>query len=184
MVQWAEAEGVSATARAFHTTRNTVRKWNPELAEGWLTRYKLHGTRGLKDLSRAPKRSPKKIPATLEGRILAIRRRLPTWGPRRLKMDFAIPCSPGAIYRVIKQNGFIRRPKRKYRRKKAVATIRKHLKAFGTVQVDVKELCDIPSLQEGLWLGKLPSYQYTARDTATGHARGGFFARIANPPLA
>lgn len=71
MVQTAHEKGFIATARLFGTTRNTVRKW--------LTRYRLHGTPALQDLSKAPRRRPKRIPEALEGKILDIRRRLPTW---------------------------------------------------------------------------------------------------------
>ena len=50
MVLSVERWGLKATARDFHTSRNTVRKWH--------RRWKQEGYRGLREISRCPHRSP------------------------------------------------------------------------------------------------------------------------------
>ena len=71
LVQYAHEHGVSAAARAFATTRKTVRKWR--------TRYQAHGTVGLRDQSKAPHVVPHKSAAAVEQQALALRALLPTW---------------------------------------------------------------------------------------------------------
>jgi transposase len=121
MVQYAFQFGISEAARAFGTTRDTVRKWK--------RLYEQHGTKGLTNKSRAPKRIPHKTPKTIETEILQHRDRLPSWGPIRLKEDFSLPVSTGAIYRILKQNGRIQKHKRKYVRKQDLRQIKMRLKS-------------------------------------------------------
>ena len=56
MVHAAHRHGITAAARTFATTRKTVRKW--------LTTYRVAGTGGLKDRSRAPGLSRRPWPFT------------------------------------------------------------------------------------------------------------------------
>ena len=53
MVRSAHEIGIKPTARLFNCTKNVVKKW--------CRRYALYGLQGLKDLSRCPKNSPKRI---------------------------------------------------------------------------------------------------------------------------
>ncbi|MBO8152688.1 MAG: hypothetical protein H0Z30_09385, partial [Candidatus Marinimicrobia bacterium] len=76
-------------------------------------------------------------------RILEIRRTHPYLGPYRIKEEFKIPCSTGAIYRVLKQNGLIRRRKKKYVVKRDLREVKKRLKLSELIQIDTKELKDI-----------------------------------------
>lgn len=62
MVQYAFQFGISEAARTFGTTRDTVRKWK--------RLYEQHGTKGLSNKSRAPKRIPHKTPKAIEELIL------------------------------------------------------------------------------------------------------------------
>src|SRR5215467_277352 len=50
----------------------------------WVKRYQQSGWEGLEDLSRAPQRHPNQTAAELEERIVALRRKHPRWGPRKL----------------------------------------------------------------------------------------------------
>jgi len=159
MIQVAEMQGVSAAARAFHTTRKTVYKW--------LNRYRVQGLDGLLEKSRAPKRHPHQIPEELEQCIIAIRLKHPYLGPYRLKHEYHIPCSEGAIYRVIKQAGLTRARKRKYKVKRDLRKLKASMKPLEKIQVDVKELCDIPRYYPYLLAG-YPGYEFTARDVRTG----------------
>ena len=53
MVRLAHEIGIKPTARLYKCSKNVVKKW--------CKRYALYGLRGLKDLSRRPKHSPKRI---------------------------------------------------------------------------------------------------------------------------
>jgi transposase len=168
MVQFAFQSGISEAARAFGTTRDTVRKWK--------RLYEQHGTAGLTNKSRAPKRIPHKTAKAIEETILQHRDRLPSWGPIRLKEDFNLPVSTGAIYRILKQNKRIKKHQRKYERKRDLRAIKLRLRAFQRIQIDVKDLIDIPKYYYFRHLYSLPRYQYTARDVKSGmlyiaHAR-------------
>lgn len=50
----------------------------------WLNRYGVEGEAGLRDRSRAPRRSPSQTAACVVEPLLALRRKHPTWGPRKL----------------------------------------------------------------------------------------------------
>lgn len=50
----------------------------------WLNRYGVEGEVGLRDRSRAPRTSPSRTADRLVEPLLALRRKHPTWGPRKL----------------------------------------------------------------------------------------------------
>jgi len=159
MVQLAREEGIKPAARAFRMTVLTVRKW--------MRRY--DGTlASLRDRSRAPHSRPRRISAQLEARILALKRRLPTWGAERLKRDFALPCSAKAIARVYRQHGLIRPRRRKYRVKRDLRAIKQNWLLFQQIDMDTKDLFDIPEYWPAMTSHDLPRCQYTARDVVSG----------------
>ena len=159
MVRLARRESISEVARQAKTSRKTVRKW--------VERYKKEGAAGLKDRSRAPKKRPKKISSRLEEKIRELRKKY-RWGPQRLKDQCGLPCSDGAIYRVIKQAGLIQPRKPKWKRKRDLRKQKEKLKPFEKIQIDVKDLSDIPEYwTEGRGNG-LPRYEFTAREVRTG----------------
>ena len=159
MVQVAREEGIKPAARAFRMTVLTVRKW--------MRRY--DGTlASLRDRSRAPHRRPQRISAQLEARILALKHRLPTWGAERLKRDFALPCSAKAIARVCRRHGLIRPRRRKYRVKRDLRAIKQKWHLFQQIDMDTKDLFDIPEYWPAMTRENLPRCQYTARDVVSG----------------
>jgi len=166
MVRMAEEEGISATARYYRTTRKTVYKW--------VRRYQQGGLGALQDRSRAPKRIPHKIPQELERKIVQLRKRYPGWGPKRLKTYFDLPCSDGAIYRVLRQNGLIRKRKKKWKKRRDLRKLKAALKPFEKVILDGKDLKDIEHYWPQMRFKRLPEYQYTARDVRTGAVYFGF----------
>ena len=171
MVQFAFQNGVSPAAIKFETTRKTVRKWKKL--------YEKSGTAGLHNKSKAPRTIHHKTPKHIEDAILQHRNKLPSWGPVRLKDDFALPVSTGAIYRILKQHGKINKYRRKYQRKSDIRKLKAakmRLRAFEKIQIDVKDLIDIPNYYKFKQSYNLPRYQYTAKDVKTGflyiaHAR-------------
>jgi transposase-like protein len=76
---------IKPTARLFATSTLTVRKW-------W-RRYQQHGPSGLQEHSRAPHRHPLKTAAHLEQHVVALRKKLPTFGAARLRREFDLPLS-------------------------------------------------------------------------------------------
>src|SRR3954465_9171850 len=50
----------------------------------WAERYGSQGAEGLKDRSRAPSRRPAQTPTEVADRLVELRRKHPTWGPRKL----------------------------------------------------------------------------------------------------
>jgi len=159
MVMSARQHGISEAARRIKASRRCVRKW--------VNRYGQGGLEALRDQSRAPRHRPLKISQSLEQKIRDLRQQY-RWGPQRLKSQCGLPCSPGAIYRVIRQAGLIGKRVKKYKRRRDLRQAKKKLAPFEKIQFDTKELRDIPEYWE---LGRargLPGYEYTARDVRTG----------------
>lgn len=160
MVKMAIAEGIRATARAFRTTRNTVKKW--------LRRFNGVGAIGLSNLSRAPKSCPHKTSALVESKVIEQRKKTPGFGARRLKYEFELPCSKNAIARIIRQNNLQRPRKRKHQTKRDLRAVKALYKTMTRFQTDVKYLNDIPNYWPFMTSLKLPRFQYTTRCVKTG----------------
>lgn len=70
----------------FGISRKTGHKiWN---------RFEAHGFAGLGDASRRPLRSPHRTPRDIVGQVIELRRRYPTWGPKKLRERF-LALHPG-----------------------------------------------------------------------------------------
>ena len=159
MVKCAIEFGISEAARQFDTTRKTVRKWQNRFDKS---------LGSLKDHSKAPRRIPHKLSEAQEQELLEYRRKFPRWGPDRLKAQFDLPYSTRTIARVFRQNGLTKHRKKKYKKKRDLREIKKKLKPFEVIQVDVKYLDDIEEFYEDWLLLHLPRYEFTARDVRTG----------------
>ena len=72
MVRMSIKDGIRATARAFKTTRNTVRKWH--------NRFNQDGPQALSDCSHAPLSCPHKTSRHLQDQVIAQRQRTPGFG--------------------------------------------------------------------------------------------------------
>ena len=160
MALHAKEHGVKPAARAFHTTVKTVRKWLKRF-DGKIA--------SLEAQSRAPKRRPRKLPAAAEKKILDAKRRCPRFSAKRLKLEFELSHSVKAIRRICKEHG-LNRPwrRKKTQTKRLLRDIKKQWKLFQQIDVDTKNLCDIPEYWLKLKGLGLPQYQYTARDVSTG----------------
>lgn len=160
MVQTARRHGVKPTARLFACSPNTVRKW--------LARY--DGTlASLADRSRAPIHRPRKLSPEAEKQILRAKKRLPTWGAKRLKRDMNLPYSHKAISRVLKEHGLNRKWRRKkHQTKRCLREIKRNWDLWQQISMDTKVLSDLPEYWLQARAKGLPLYQYTARDVSTG----------------
>ena len=166
IVRFAREHGVSEAAREFQTTRKTVRKWRD--------RYEVDHTKGLLDRSRAPHEIPHKMPKEKETEIVKLRERHKCkWGPHRLKMHYGLEVSENAIGRVIRQKKLVKARRKKHKRREDLREKKAQMRAFEKMQVDTKDLKDIPEYYSQMVIYGLPKFKYTARDMATGAA---FFA--------
>ena len=160
MVLFAKHHGVKPTARTFHTTPKTVRKWLGRF-DGALT--------SLESRSRRPHTSPNRLSAAAEAKIVRLKKRLPRWSARRLKNDFELPYSEKAIRRVCRDHGLNRKyRRRKHQTKRCLREIKKAWRLFQQIDADTKVLSDIPEYWDQMQTHGLPLHQYTVRDVTTG----------------
>jgi transposase-like protein len=87
----------------------------------WVRRYEAGGAAALGELSRAPHAHPNAVPSGIVESILAIRRRHPRWGPRKVQVilrrqrpRITLPAA-STIGDILKRNGLVR-PRRRVRR--------------------------------------------------------------------
>ena len=168
-----EIRSISKVAKEFNTTRKTVRKW--------ITRF--DGTvSSLTNQTKAPKRPNLQIKNNTRELIIQFRKDRPTLGYSYLisylnqfKCD-EIP-SATTVYAIWKKNKLLKKRYKKSQKKKDCRAIKQKYKPFEKIQIDVKELRDIPNyLEQSLYLQHkkqlikpaLPMYQYTCRDIKTG----------------
>ena len=93
-----DGETVVSVAARFGVSRKTMHQW--------LARYEADGLEGLADRSHRPRSSPLQMPAAVEVALVDLRRRHPSWGPRRLVYELRragvepVPSESGA-YRAL-----------------------------------------------------------------------------------
>ena len=160
MVRSALEIGVKPTARAFGTTTKTVRKWRD--------RYKEEGPSGLLDRSRRPHTCPNKTKPPAEAAVLAQRRKTPGFSAERLKREFELTPSVGAISRILRQHGETRKPKKKHEKKRDLREIKKKYAPFTRFKMDVKYLTDLAHYWPYLTAMGLPRFQYTIVEVRVG----------------
>lgn len=92
-----------------------------------LHRFALEGEEGLKDRSRAPLHHPQAVPQALADRVLALRTRYPTWGPKKIKAylyntqpDIRWPAA-STIGELLKDNNMVK--KRRFRHRAPAAAL-------------------------------------------------------------
>lgn len=166
MIIYAKEHGKKPAAKMFNTTVKTIRKW--------FSRYEKSGYQGLTDLSKTPKNMPNKTPKHIEDQVLYIKRTLKTWGALRIKRDFNIPLSDKTIARIIRSNGISRSRKKKHVIKNDLRKMKALWDVFSRMNVDTKDLTDIPEFFIPMKLLKLYSVQFTFREPITGLTLLGF----------
>ena len=163
LVKFALEFGKKQAAREFKTTVQTVRRW--------VNRYNKEGLKGLDDQSRKPHYSPNKCPDSFEKKVIELRLQTKnTFGAKRLIERFDLSYSVGCVQRIINQHGLKRKKKTKRVKRNELWSIKKLMKVFEKIQIDVKELTDIPQYFSDYIRGGLPKYEFTARCVKTGAA--------------
>ena len=160
MVRSALGIGKKPTARLFRTTVKTVRKW--------VKRFLKEGAAGLHDRSRRPHRCRNKTSPADEAQVLALRRKTHGFGAERLKREFDLNPSIGAVSRILRQHGLTRKPKKKHEKKRDLREIKKKYAPFTRFKMDVKYLTDIPHYWPYMTAMRLPKYQYTIVEVRVG----------------
>jgi len=174
VARYKELKSITAVALEFNTTRKTVHKW--------VTRFQGHIS-SLKNHSTAPKEPHLQIKDETRELIIRFRIERPSLGYCYLVSYLnqhhctEIP-SAATVYAIWKKNKLLKKHYKKSEKKKDCRAIKQKYLAFEKIQIDVKELTDIPNyLEQSLALKQkkdllrkygLPMYQYTARDLKTG----------------
>ncbi|MCF6205389.1 MAG: hypothetical protein L3J47_00650 [Sulfurovum sp.] len=174
--RYREIGNVSLVAKEFKTTRKTVRKWIERFSGAMSS---------LSNLSRAPKSPYRYIEERTEMLLVQFRRKHPSLGYDYIHHYLIdrgckeIP-SKSTCYAIWRKYDLLPKQKKKHQKKKDLREVKAKYKPFEKIQIDVKELKDIPnileqSLERGIKIQKelpvtygLPMYQYTARDVKTG----------------
>ena len=161
IVRYAQQYGNKPAARHYGCDPRTVREWK--------RRFESNGAGALSNRSRAPHRCPHKTSKEVEDQIVQKRQAAPCYGPKRLKyFNPSLNISEGAIYRILKERGLLRRRRKKYRTKQDLRDAKAKYASLTHFQEDVKHLYDIPYYWPQMTERSLPKYEYTVRDAKSG----------------
>jgi len=161
MVLHAREYGIKPTAKAFHTTKNTVKKWLRRFSEG------SYGS--LNDLSRKPQRSPSATPPEERRQLVKLKKKYKRLGADQIKHIESLSRSARTIRKIWRQEGVSSRKRRKkYKTKQNLRAIKKEFALFQQVVEDTKDLIDIPEYWPQMKKLNLPTVQYTRRDVTSG----------------
>ncbi|MCP4371801.1 MAG: helix-turn-helix domain-containing protein, partial [Deltaproteobacteria bacterium] len=160
MVNHAKEYGIKPAARAFNTNVKTVRKW--------LRRWKSGTMEGLEDQSRAPKNPLIRITKAQCNKVIELKKKMPSFGAKRLKRDYNLTLSDKAIRKIWKEEGLLKRKRKKHKTKNDLRAVKAAWKLCEQIDIDTKDLIDIPELWPQIQDNGLPKVQYTAREVVSG----------------
>ena len=167
MVISVEKDGIRETARAFHMSRTTVRKWH--------RRWQELGYRGLEERSRRPHHSPHATPQTVRKRLVKLKHKYKRIGADTIRTIENLTISPRTMRKIWRQEGVSSRKRRKkHQTKQSLREVKRQWKLFQQIDEDTKDLYDIPEYYPQMMQLGLPRVQYTARDVSTGLLYMGF----------
>lgn len=73
----------------------------------WISMYRKGGVERLRSRKRGPPKGTNSIPKKLEQKIINLKHRHPSWGARRIKFQYDLPCHWRTVHTVIKSNGML-----------------------------------------------------------------------------
>ena len=162
-----EERGIKATARVFSCSRNTVRKW--------YRRWQEHGYKGLKSLSRRPRRSPNATPAGECDDLVKLKKKYKRLGAEAIRVLEGLSRSPRTMRKVWRERGVSSRKRRKkHQTKQNLREVKRQWQLFQQIDEDTKYLNDIPEYYFQMMRKGLPKIQFTARDVTSGLLYMGF----------
>lgn len=168
MVRYANDNGIKVASRFYSCSKNTIKKW--------CKRYAIYGIAGLKDKSRRPHNSPKRIK---DEDIIKIKETVDYAKEKKKYITVSNVRKKTKIkdYSDVTMNRYInkacgnRKNLKHTQPKNGNVSWKQHLKPFQLIQVDIKYLTDIDNLKPYFSKNNdrsLAKYQITARDVATG----------------
>ena len=102
---------------------------------------------GLKEWSRAPKHPARRITPAQRRRAIQLNGpELPAWGAARIKRLYGLRLSEKALRRIWQQEGLLQKKRRKHRTKNDLRAVKQQWRLFEQIDVDTKDLDDIPEL--------------------------------------
>lgn len=159
LVDHALTNGIKPAMRHFKVARGTVRKW--------LKRYNEGGYDALADTSHAPKHPANGIEEYEKVYIIYLKKRHPSMGAKRLKLQYYESMSLPAIRKIFREAKLIKLKRKKPKTKQSLREVKKEWALFEQSDVDLKELKDIPEYWPYIQRG-FADYQYTFREVTSG----------------
>jgi len=160
IVRYAKRYGNKPASREYGCSKNTVKLWR--------RRFEEEGMRGLDEKRDVPRNIPHKTSEADEAYIVECRRKVPCYGPQRLRLFFGIKTSEGAIKRILREHHLSRAKRKKYHKRNDLREVKARYRALSIHQEDTKHLYDIPRYWPQMKTLGLPRYQYTIRDVKSG----------------
>lgn len=162
-----ERVGIRETARMFHLSRTTVRKWH--------RRFQDHGYQALEARSRRPLHSPHATPPKERRKLVALKHTYKRIGADAIRTIERLERSPRTIRKIWREEGVSSRKRRKkHQTKQCLREMKKRWALFQQIDEDTKDLWDIPEYYIQMKRNRLPRVQYTARDVTSGLLFMGF----------
>ena len=97
-----------------------------------------------------------------------MKRKLKSWGALRIKREFNLFVSEKAIRKIWKEEGLLKKRRRKHKTKNDLRKIKAQWRLFEQTDLDTKALYDIPEYWLQMKKHHLPLHQYTAREVVSG----------------
>jgi len=79
----------------------------------WIRTYRAGGLQRLKPMKPGPERGTNSVPKRIEDRVVSLKQKHPSWGARRIKYQYDLPCHWRTVHRVIKHHHMLVRIKAK-----------------------------------------------------------------------
>jgi len=162
-----EKSGIRETARVFHLSRTTVRKWH--------RRWQENGYQALEARSRRPLHSPNATPPKERRKLVSLKHTYKRIGADAIRTIENLERSPRTIRKIWREEGVSSRKRRKkHQTKQCLREVKKRWALFQQIDEDTKDLWDIPEYYIQMKRKRLPRVQYTARDVTSGLLFMGF----------
>jgi hypothetical protein len=119
--------------------------------------------RGLEDRRKECVSRRSKIDAKQRELAIRLKRRLKSWGAERIRREFDLTISEKAIRKVWRQDGLLKKKRRKHKTKNDLRKIKASWRLFEQVDIDTKHLYDIPEYWPRMKRHNPPRYHHPAR---------------------
>jgi transposase InsO family protein len=89
----------------------------------WVSAYRVGGLKRLAPRRPGPERGTSSIPKRIEARVVRLKQKHPSWGARRIKHQYNLPCHWATVHRIIKRHHMLVRikarpqPSKRFQRK-------------------------------------------------------------------